>query len=147
MTITATHRDVLTRANVTPPDDLIADIEVPIISDAPQRQGDVLVWPRPKLGNAERDQMTVVPAEGVPVVVGEATGNTHLLHPEPGTECLWAPSRDSRDNLTLGVLHVPTGGVAWLIHTDEHGANGIGPGTYTLKGKREQADEERRVAD
>jgi hypothetical protein len=45
------------------------------------------------------------------------------------------------------VLDVPEGAVAYLIHTDEHGANGIGPGTYRLTGKREQADEIRRVAD
>jgi hypothetical protein len=45
------------------------------------------------------------------------------------------------------VLDVAKGATAYLIHTDEHGANGIGPGTYRLTGKREQADEIRRVAD
>lgn len=32
-------------------------------------------------------------------------------------------------------------------HTDEHGANAMGPGTYVVRGKREEADAIRRVAD
>ena len=138
---------ILTRANVTVPDDLIADLEVPVISDRPQRQGDVLIWPRPAVGAAELESFTEVPAAGVAVVVGEATGNTHLVQPEPGCTVMFkrTPPRDGE--LSLGILHVPDGAVAWLIHTDEHGANGVGPGTWVLKGKREQADEERRVAD
>ena len=143
---TLTHRHVLTRAGVTPPDELLADIEVPVLT-GPQRQGDVLVWPRSPIGAAETERLVTVPAEGVAVVMGEATGNTHLLQPEPGCDPIgWAPNTDP-DNLVLGVLHVPDGATAWLIHTDEHGANGVGPGTYLLKGKREQADEERRVQD
>ena len=39
------------------------------------------------------------------------------------------------------------GSVAHLIHTDEHGCNAVGPGVYVLHGKREQAEEIRRVAD
>ena len=86
--------------------------------------------------------MTAVPVEGVRVVRGEATGNAHILHADG--PAMWAPSSDG---LRLGVLHVPAGSVAWLIHTDEHGANGIAAGTYVVTGKREQADEIRRVAD
>jgi hypothetical protein len=37
----------------------------------------------------------------------------------------------------IGWLEVPTGQSAQLIHTDEHGANGIGPGTYEIRRKRE----------
>jgi hypothetical protein len=33
---------------------------------------------------------------------------------------------------------VPQGQSAQLIHTDEHGANGIGPGVYWINRKREQ---------
>lgn len=135
---------ILNRAGVTTPDPDLADLEIPILT-GPQRQGDVLITPRPPLGHAEHTTMTPIPAHGTPVVIGEATGNTHLLQPDPNTNALWTPSTNT--GLTLGVLHVPAGGTAWLIHTDEHGANGIGPGTYTLRGKREQADEIRRVAD
>lgn len=42
---------------------------------------------------------------------------------------------------------VPEGQTAQLIHTDEHGAAGIGPGLYAIHEKREQADQERRVSD
>jgi len=138
---------ILDRANVSVPDDLLADLVVPVLT-GPQRQGDVLIVPRPPLGAAEGSTLHPIPATGVAVVRGEATGNTHLLQPETGCTVLWAPhvATDPADVL-LGVLSVPGGAVAWLIHTDEHGANGIGPGTYVLRGKREQADELRRVAD
>lgn len=57
------------------------------------------------------------------------------------------PDTPRAGDVGLGTLHVPDGAVAWLIHTDEHGVNGIGPGTYRLHGKIEQAEEIRRVAD
>jgi hypothetical protein len=136
---------ILDRAGITVPDATIADLEVPVIC-GPQRQGDVLVVPRPALSRLELDQMRPVPAEGCAVVVGEATGNTHLLQPDPDTQILWAPDVD-RVGVGLGTLFVPEGAIAWLIHTDEHGANGIGPGAYRFHGKREMADEIRRVAD
>lgn len=137
---------ILERADITVPDPLLADLIVPVLTGV-QRQGDVLIIPRPKLGKAEADVTTAVPAQGVAVVRGEATGNTHLLMPDVGSDIRWsaAPQRD--DSVLLGILDVPEGAVAWLIHTDEHGANGIGPGTYVLHGKREMAEEIRRVAD
>jgi hypothetical protein len=81
----------------------------------------------------------------VQIVRGEATGNTHWLHrgfDSPGVR--WAAADDS---LVLGRLSVPEGESALLIHTDEHGANGIGPGTYALHRKREQAAVVRPVVD
>lgn len=142
-----TLSSILARADVTTPDPDLAELIVPVLT-GPQRQGDVGIWPRPALGAAERDAFSAVPAAGTPVVRGEATGNTHLLMPDAGCQILYRrnTSADLADVL-LGVLHVPDGAVAWLIHTDEHGANGIGPGTYRLTGKREQAEELRRVQD
>ena len=132
---------VLDLHGVTVPDETIAEIEVPVLATA-QRQGDVLIVPRGPLSVAEREDAVQVPAEGVAVVVGEATGNTHLLHAEGVV--LWARRSGG---VQLGVLEVAEGAEAYLIHTDEHGANGIAPSTYALHGKREQADEIRRVAD
>lgn len=144
--MTMTFTDVLARHNVTLPDSILADLEVPVLT-GPQRQGDVGIFPRPTLGGAELAGMTPIPADGIPVVRGEATGNTHILDALTGV-CLWRAHTASIDgDVVLGILHVPDGGVAMLIHTDEHSANGIGPGTYTLRGKREQAEEIRRVAD
>jgi hypothetical protein len=143
----STFANILDRAGITTPDQALADIDVPVLT-GPQRQGDVLIVPRAPIGAAELANMTRVPAAGLPVVRGEATGNTHLLMPEHDTTIWWAPATPTRDaDVTLGVLHVPDNATAWLIHTDEHGVNGIGIGTYTLRGKREQAEEIRRVQD
>lgn len=139
-----TLASILDRANVTVPDETIADIDVPVLTGA-QRQGDVGIWPMRDLSKVQLDTLTPVPSKGIAVVRGETTGgNSHILHADGPV--LWAPARGT-DLLALGTLHVPDGSVAWLIHTDEHGANGIGPGAYRLTGKREQAEEVRRVAD
>lgn len=144
---TITLRDLLAEHNIAVPDETIAEITVPVLT-GPQRQGDVAIFPRKPLGQAQLDRMADVPATGVQVVRGEATGNTHLLHPAGG-RVRWqaaAPNGDPAQVL-LGTLVVDDDAVCFLIHTDEHGANGIGPGTYALHGKREMADEIRRVAD
>lgn len=135
-----TYEEALTKVGVTVPDHLIADAEVPVLT-GPQAQGDLLIVPT--------DRSTVkllpVPDEGVQVVFGEATGNSHFLHrgfDSPGV--LYARVTDGQ---CLAVVAVPAGESAQLIHTDEHGANGIGPGLYEIREKREQADQIRRVTD
>jgi hypothetical protein len=135
-----TYEEALTKVGVTVPDHLIADAEVPVLT-GPQAQGDLLIVPI--------DRSTVkllpVPDEGVQVVFGEATGNSHFLHrgfDSPGV--LYARVTDGQ---CLAVVAVPAGESAQLIHTDEHGANGIGPGLYEIREKREQADQIRRVTD
>jgi hypothetical protein len=71
------------------------------------------------------------------VVHGEATGNTHWLHCGfDSPEVRWAPVKPGT-GLLLGKVWVPDGQSALLIHTDEHGANGIGPGTYAIHRKRQ----------
>ena len=136
-----TLTEILGRHDIAVADELLADIIVPVVAGA-QRQGDVLILPRGPLSAAERTACQLVPREGIAVVVGEATGNTHLLHAEGAV--LW--SRRTA-GVMLGVVEVADGASAYLIHTDEHGANGIAAGTYALHGKREQADEIRRGAD
>lgn len=141
-----TYADVLTPLGVDIPEGLVADAEIPVLT-GPQRQGDVGIWPRPRLGVAERQDALPVPAEGIAVVRGESAtaANSHILQADgPVT---WAAA-DARDgSVLLGVVDVPEGATAFLTHTDEHGSNAMGPGTYRLTGKREQADEVRRVAD
>lgn len=141
---TATTRDLLDRVDLDTSglDELIADVEVPALT-TPQRQGDVGIFPRAPLGKAERDHLTSVPAEGIPVVRGETSGgNAHILLADGP---VGFARRDS--GVLIGVLDVPDGSVAHLIHTEEHSAISIGAGTYAIHGKREQADEVRRVAD
>lgn len=143
MTMTLTQ--ALARHDLTAADESLAEIEVPVLTGT-QRQGDILITPRAPIGNAELGSMIPVPREGVAVVRGEATGNTHLLDAIDGT-VLWQAHVGRQGDVLLGVLHVPFGSTAHLIHTDEHGCNAIGEGTYTLHGKREMAEEIRRVAD
>lgn len=122
--------------------DRVADIEVPALS-TPQRQGDVGIFPRPSLTDAERSQCDPVPAAGVAVVRGESTGgNAHILLADGP---VLFGRRDS--GVLIGVVDVPDGSTAHLIHTEEHSAISLAPGSYRVHGKREQADEIRRVAD
>ena len=135
-----TYADALTKVGATVPDHLIADAEVPVLTGV-QAQGDLLIVPIVKT----KATMMPVPDEGVQVVGGEATGNSHFLHrgfDSPGVEY----ARVS-DGQCIAVVSIPEGQSAQLIHTDEHGANGIGPGLYGIHEKREQADEIRRVTD
>lgn len=118
------------------PEHLAADAELPVLTGL-QVQGDIAIVPtRPsaKAGDA-------VPPEGVAVVRGENGGNTHLL---VGEGIAWAPAVNFGQ--TLGVLTVPPGRTGFLLHP-EHGGNAMGPGAYTLRRQREQADEIRLVAD
>ena len=126
-----TYQTALALAGVTVPPHLVADAEVPVLT-GPQAQGDLLVVP----GEApETLAWADVPAGGVQVIRGEATGNTHWLHAGFGSSGVaWAPS--DGESTVVGHLRVPPGGSALLIHTDEHGANGIGPGTYAVHRKR-----------
>lgn len=141
----ATLFDVLTDCGVGSLGVLDVQVDVPVVAAGshPQRQGDVLVAHRPALPAAG----TPIPAGGVTVVRGEATGNTHTLHSWDGL-CFFDVDRfGGRVGLRLGTLTVPDGASAYLVHTEEHGANGIGPGTYELRSKREWAGVWRAVAD
>jgi len=121
-----TYRTALALVGATVPAHLVADAEVPVLT-GPQAQGDLMIIPASAKQVPETGWQPVEP-RGIPLVRGEAGGNTHWLH----------RGFDSPDRLTLGYLRVPAGQSAQLIHTDEHGANGIGPGLYRINRKREQ---------
>lgn len=144
-----TYGEALAMARVTVPEHLEAEAQVPVLT-GPQCQGDLMIVPIHQAYEGIEQtpfwpQGSIVPMEGVQVVHGEATGNTHWLHAgfnSPGVAFYRASSGQ-----VVGVVTVPPGQTAMLIHTDEHGANGIGPGTYEIRRKREQADEIRYVED
>jgi hypothetical protein len=123
-----------------------ADIDVPILT-GPQRQGDVAWFPRPPMTPAERSQAVPVPPEGVALVVGEATGNSHTLQSEPAGAILWAPRSPQPGGTLLGICEIPDGAVGWVSHSDEHGHHGIAPDCYEVRGKRTQREEIERVQD
>jgi hypothetical protein len=132
--------DVARMADLELLDHLDRQVTVPVLTD-PQAQGDLIVIPV-TVGLFDKHATTALPAEGVPVVRGENGGHTHHLIGE-GPVC-WAGNRDGAQ--TLGVLTVPADATAYVVHP-EHGAAGIGPGTYVLRRQREQADVTRLVAD
>lgn len=112
-----TYKSALDLAGVSVPPHLLADAEVPVL-DGVQAQGDLLVR----------------------ILHGEATGNTHWLHAgfdSPGVRWRRAtPAGEPAGTLVVGHVQVPAGQSALLIHTDEHGANGIAPGEYAIHRKR-----------
>lgn len=136
-----TYGEALTKVGVTVPAHLEADAEIPV-DTRPQAQGDLLIVP---LDRTIPVAVERVPDEGVQVVVGEATGNSHWLH--RGFDSPDVAYARVHSGQTIMLFRVPEGQTAQLIHTDEHGAAGIGPGVYAIHEKREQADQERRVSD
>lgn len=139
-----TYGELLSRHDVEIPPHLVAQAEVPVLT-GPQRQGDLMVvpaeqgrWHDTEPGGREYQAV----GAGVQVVHGEATGNTHWLHGSAGV--MWARLDAGQ---VVGLVDVPEGETAYLVHTDEHGANGLGPGRYEIRRKREQAEEIRLVAD
>ncbi len=129
-------RTVLDRAGVSTCGVLDAEIDVPILTGA-QRQGDVIVLSRPTRAPAT----TPIPAAGVLVMRDEASDRTQTLHSWDGRCCFDADPTGGASGLTLGTLSVPEGCSAYLVHTAEHGANGIGPGTFELRRRRELTGE------
>src|SRR5437868_1025159 len=136
--MTATLAELIGTHQIQVDDHLARDLHIPILTGL-QRQGDVLVIPRP----GTRHAITPVPAAGTPVVRGENVGNNHAI---VGTGNLCNVQQATATDLTLATLTVPEGGTAYLAHP-EHGYMGIGPGTYELRRQREQADELRMVQD
>lgn len=135
----ASLSDLIDHHNIEVLDHLDREALVPIVTGL-QRQGDVIVVPTPDGAAATKR----VPASGVPVVRGEAGGNTHAIVAEGAVFCDVREATAS--NLTLATLTVTEGATAYLAHP-EHAYSGIGPGTYELRRQREQADELRMVQD
>ena len=127
--------DLLTRHNVEVPPHLAEQAEIPVCTGL-MRQGDVLVVPT---RSGKVANLKPIPAEGIAIVRGEAGGNTHLL--VGGGE--WASN--TTDPAVMGTLVVEDD-PAYLLHP-EHGATGIGSGTYIVRRQREQAEIERLVSD
>lgn len=132
----STLAEVVDRYQVDVLDHLDRQVDIPVLS-APQAQGDVIILP-----SKAKAAVTPVPEAGVPVVEGGPGGHTHRLLAEGPVLFDWVTRRGQ----DVGLLTVLGGAVAYLAHP-EHGYAGIAPGTYVIRRQREQADEERLVAD
>lgn len=134
-----TNTSVLTTHGVDLDNIEFPEMEIPIVTGN-QRQGDVLIL---KVTTTHAGDPL---GKGVTVVRAETnSANTHTL---VGAG-LWEPNaRANRDDeLVQGWLTVEAGAEAFLIHTEEHSALGIGEGTYEIRRQREYAGEWRQVAD
>jgi hypothetical protein len=120
---------------------LAAQVDVPVLTGA-QCQGDLIALPRPLAEPAA----TPVPPGGVEVL-GAAGGNSHTLLSWGGPVCRYDVREPGPSGLVLGVLTVPAGAVAYLLHGDEHGALAFGPGSYEIRRQRQVGDGVGRVVD
>jgi hypothetical protein len=132
----ATLADIEQATGVTVFDYLARDAEVPVVTTA-ACQGDVSI-----LRVTTAAATTPLPQAGLPVVRGEAGGNTHSLH----GGVFFDRADGGSGDLVLGTLTVPDGAQAVLAHP-EHGFLAIAPGTYRIGRQREFAGEWRMVAD
>ena len=120
---------------------LEAETEVPVL-DGLQAQGDLAVIPIAAPGPGRGGGGQTVPPAGIAVIEAVGGGHEHRLFAGvPGT-AFWRPA--SPGGQSIGILEATE--PAYLLHP-EHGAAGLAPGTYELRRQREQADEERLVAD
>lgn len=129
------------------------EAEIPVLGGL-QAQGDLLIIPLDAVRDPARSSIwdalddgahrkgTPVPAAGIPVIKAVSGGHEHRLFAgTPGT-AFWAPS--GRGGQDIGLLECTA--PAFVAHP-EHAYTGIAPGTYLLRRQREQAQEERLVAD
>lgn len=135
-----TLADITKRTGFAVLEHLEAEAQVPVLPGL-QAQGDLFVIPQEAHGHAT-DRATEVPPAGIPVIEAAGSGHEHRLFAgQPGT-AWWTPDTWNRQD--IGVLECTQ--PAYLLHP-EHGAAGIAPGAYLLRRQREQAGEERLVAD
>lgn len=132
--------EVLTAHEQSVLDHLDRQATVPVVNFG--RQGDVIVIPASMV--PAKGARTRVPNAGFPVVRGENGGNTHLLIGDG--DIRFDQVTADAVTLTLGRMSVGKDSTAYLVHP-EHGAIGFGPGDYTIRRQREQAEELRLVQD
>jgi hypothetical protein len=136
---TATLGQLIDKYGFDVHDHLDRDLEIPVHSGL-QAQGDLFIIP----AGPSRDsrQGTAVPPDGIVVIEAVGVGHEHRLFAgTPGTALFTLAGDHGQD---IGLLQCTE--AAYIAHP-EHAYAGIAPGTYTLRRQREQADEERFVAD
>jgi len=117
------------------------EIEIPVLTGL-QRQGDVLVLPAAL--PAKWPRTGPQPVNGVVVADSDISDHTHTLYGDGEVLLVEGMSYQrarwwwTARNL-VAWLTVPPGGEAYLMHSEEHGALGIGPGTYQIRRQMEYA--------
>jgi len=124
---------------------LEAALEIPVHAGI-QFQGDVAIIPLEEVDATvswQPSSLRPVGPAGVEVIEGGNGAHAHLLVADPGA-AKWTADVTDSEGLAIGVLDAFT--PVHLLHA-EHGGTGIAPGRYLLRRQREQADEQRLVAD
>lgn len=122
---------------------------IPAVTTGPVAQGDLMIcpssFPARKVAARPESRWMDVPAEGIRIIDGRDNGggHDHLLVARPGTARV---TFDVDHPSRLGICLIETTEEATIQHV-EHGAVLLPPGVYECRGQREQAAEERRVAD
>jgi hypothetical protein len=116
---------------------LEAEAGVPVHAGL-QAQGDLFVIPVSSHGYTAEEE---VPAAGVPVIEAIAGGHEHRVFASvPGAARIRMLGRGQ------DIAYLECTEPVFSLHV-EHGATGIAPGSYLFRRQREQADEERLIAD
>jgi hypothetical protein len=137
MSSTATIADLVKAHGFDVLDHLDTSLAVPVL-DGLQVQGDLAIIPVPGRNVSGK----AVPAEGIAVIAPVGAGHEHRLFAgTPGT-AVFVPEMGSGQ--VIGTLQCTA--PAYIAHP-EHAYAGIAPGTYELRRQREQADEQRLIAD
>lgn len=119
---------------------LEAEVQVPVLKGL-QAQGDLFIIPV-KGAKPHAQNPKTIPAEGFAVIEAVNGGHEHRLFASvPGTATFAFANGSGQD---IGVLECAE--PVYSLHV-EHGAAGVAPGVFLLRRQREQADEERLVAD
>lgn len=122
-------------------DHLDREAEIPVLGGL-QAQGDLLIVPLADAAPVSRRPAAEVPAAGIAVIEPVGSGHEHRLFAgSPGTATFGFAAAGGQD---IGVLECTA--PAFVAHP-EHAYTGVAPGAYVLRRQREQADEERLVAD
>jgi hypothetical protein len=137
---TTTLGDLTARHGFEVLEHLEAEAEVPVLKGL-QAQGDLFIIPV-KGAKPRTHAPKPIPAEGLAVIKAAGGGHEHRLFASvPGTAMFAFVNGPGQD---IGVLECTE--PVYSLHV-EHGATGIAPGASLLRRQREQADEERLVAD
>jgi len=116
---------------------LEAEASVPVHAGL-QAQGDLFIIPS---ASSAYTASTVIPAEGVAVIEAIGGGHEHRIFASvPGTARITMLGRGQ------DIAYMECTEPVYSLHV-EHGATGIAPGAYLFRRQREQADEERLIAD
>jgi len=118
---------------------LEAEASVPVHKGL-QAQGDLFIVPVSS-GDYPAGTVAEIGAEGVPVIEAVGGGHEHRIFASvPGTARVRMLGRGQ------DIAYLECTEPVYSLHV-EHGATGIAPGAYLFRRQREQADEERLVAD